>query len=399
MRIGGAYPFGQGAVPIPLSPGATFNIPAGNYLVTLAGQSVLQYFDPSQLLWRVVGQPSRSIQLNGCDGYNYRLVNMSGVSNGALITNAGSGATNGIGAAATGVTVSWGTAPTGGVAATGYAVVGGSINTTIAITAAGSGFVSPPLLLIDPPPPGGIQATAVVATLTAGAIGAVTVTNAGAGYTSVPNVYVIPNWYTYQGYGVPVNATTPVGGGPPGAVAPIGSTNQSYPPTLPFIQWPPTAGGAQLTVNATLGGSGTVTGIVMTGYGSKYLGTAIPTITITGAGAAAATAIMSFSVTSVTTTAAGAAVSVAPTWISSLGLVAASDGAHNIYGPRPASGTTTLTSTTVDTFVIEDAGFGLQKVPQVGIVPAGGTIWTTIPTGTAVVGGVNNTCLLQPAVQ
>jgi hypothetical protein len=398
MRVGGAYPFGQGAVPIPLRTGQQFYMPPGNYLVTLGSQTVMQYFDPSQATWRCVGMPDNIVNLQDSDGFNYRLVNASGVAVGGSITNAGSGAVNGIGAAATGVALSFGAAPSNGVAAAAYPIVGGSINTTITITNGGSGFVVPPLLLLDPPPLGGIQATAVC-TISGGVINAVTVTNAGAGYTSAPNCYVIPQFATYQGLGVPVNATAPTNTIPPGLVAPVVGIN-SYPTFLPFIQYTPAAsGGALLTVNPVLTGSGTLTGFVMTNYGANYVGTAIPTIAITGAGAAAATAIMSFSLVSITITSGGAAYQGTQVLISSYGLIKATDGNNGVYQPRSARGTATQGGGVINATVIEDAGFGMQSVPVIGVIQTNGTPATTVATLTAVVGGVSDVTLLQPATQ
>src|SRR5215472_7694990 len=180
-RIGGAFPLAlaqiiEGGGLMSLPGGGIFYPPPGQYLFTSGYTTVLEWWDPIQQQWRVYGPVgARSLQIT-CDGYNMRIINASGIVTGANITNAGSGGVNGIGATATGVTVSFGAAPSNGVAATAYAIVGGQINSTITITAGGSGYLVPPILLIDPPPPGGIQATAVC-TISAGAINAVTVTN------------------------------------------------------------------------------------------------------------------------------------------------------------------------------------------------------------------------------
>src|SRR5262245_6344843 len=124
MRVGGAFPFPQNAVPIYLGQGEQCYVPEGNFLLTLGFATELQWFDPTDLIWRSYAQPlTQSIQIES-DGYNWRLCNMSGVVVGGTITNAGSGGTNGIGATQTGVSVSFGAAPANGVAAAGYAVVG-----------------------------------------------------------------------------------------------------------------------------------------------------------------------------------------------------------------------------------------------------------------------------------
>lgn len=368
---------GTGGNPQPGSPnavslpsGGIFVLPAGQYIVGLGRQTVLQWYDPLSQMWRGFSAPQNNVIVGSSDGSNFRLLNASGVAVGGLITNAGSGGTNGIGATATGTTVSFGAAPTNGVAATGYVVVGGAINTTITITTAGAGYRLPPTIVIDPPPAGGIQATAQVTTLSAaGAITAVTVLNAGAGYTVVPQARVIPA----------------------------------------FGETPTTQG--VLTVNATLAGSGTLTGIVMQNAGSLYLGTAIPTISFantTGAlaGGVAATAIMSFCLQSVTITNAGAVYQTATfhPWVSSLGSVqnvaagANTTGILNEFlGGRPARGTANSgAGTTIAAVSIEDQGFGFQKVPSIGIATAGTTVPTTIALLTAVVGSQTDTSLVQP---
>lgn len=398
MRIGGVFPYGQYSIPVQLAGGEAFYPPAGNYQVSLGAQTVVQFFDPVQLAWRTLSTPIGSDPIDlSTDGTSWRLLNASGVVQGASITNAGSGGVNGIGAAATGVTVGFGAAPTNGVAAAAYAIVGGSVNTTVAITQAGSGFVVPPILVADPPPLGGIQMT-LTCTISAGAINAVTVTNPGAGYVSAPNIYVMPQYGTYPGFGPPVNASAPSSSIPPGLIG----SNQ--PPWFPGPNWgiAPGTTGALLTANPTLTGSGTVTGIVMTNWGLGYTGTTIPTITITGAGAAAATALMSMSLTSITITSGGVAYA-ADTHIveSSLGLLSATTNIinNNTIGPRAARARATQSGGVINATVIEDNGFGFQTVPRLGVIATSGTPPTTVANLTAVVGPVTDVSIIQPAVQ
>ena len=61
----------------------------------------------------------------------------------------------------------------------------------VAITTAGSGYTSPPTVIIAAPPPGGVQAIAI-ATLTNSAVSAITLINIGYGYTADPVVSVAP---------------------------------------------------------------------------------------------------------------------------------------------------------------------------------------------------------------
>ena len=169
MRVGGQFPLPpQGCFPVALGPGGYAYLPQGNYLMTLGNQSILQWWDPINFNWRnlcVAQAPTLSID---CDGYNFRLTNLSGVVQGASITNAGSGGTNGIGPTQTGSTVSFAGPGGTGQTAKGYVIVGGAVGTaggSATITQAGSAFVVPPLIIIDAPPTGGVQATAV-ATIT-----------------------------------------------------------------------------------------------------------------------------------------------------------------------------------------------------------------------------------------
>jgi len=392
-RIGGAFPFptaqvSEGGGVITLPPGGTFYLPAGEWVCNTGTVTCLQWFDPIDQVWRGVQEPTVQSQLVSSDGFNYRLINLSGVVTGASITNAGSGGTNGIGATATGATVVF-TGPAAGVTATAYPIVGGSVQAPT-IAAGGSGFLVPPLIVIDPPPPGGVQATAVATISAAGAITAITMINVGAGYAASPNFWIIPQFGLYAGG---ASGSFAAGASPaPGLVFPGNAVpgNQNTGAT-----------GAQLTPNA-LTGSGTLTGIVVVNYGTGYTGTTIPTVSITGgglAGGVAATAIMSFSVTGVTLGAGGTGYGsgATPIWESSLGLVAASTN-NGVFLPRPARGVTTVTGGAVATFVIEDAGFGLQKVPTVAVINTS-AIAATQATGTAVVGGINDTSILQPRVQ
>ena len=272
QRIGTGSPFtaANPTVPIALGSGQLYKIPSGNYMVMPGLYTFLQWFDPVLYGWRMCAGASQggTFPINS-DGTNFRLANLTGCMVGASITTAGSGLTNGIyypsgyaiannpnavlqagTAAAPSVTMSAGG---GSVIATCNLIVGGAINSTIAITTAGSGYTRAPILTLTPPPSGGVQATAVC-TLTAGAIGAVTVTNQGAGYTSVPTVTV---------------------------------TNSPDDTT---------GTGAVLTVNATLAGSGGYTAITIANPGSTM--NAVPTFTFSPTtGSPAATAIMCFTIT------------------------------------------------------------------------------------------------------
>jgi hypothetical protein len=284
-QIRGLFPFplaqpAEGGGVVVLGQGGTWYPPAGEWLVQTGTSCAIQWWDPIGQTWRNQVSASNIADYFSTDGANYRMVNLTGNILSAPITAAGSTGTNGIGFAQTGAAIAFSAPGSGGVQATGYVIVGGSVAAPT-VTQAGSGFVVPPLIVIDPPPPGGIQATAsAVMTAFTGAgtagIASITMANVGAGYLVSPNFYVIPQMGYY-------------GGGPSGGVA----AAQAAPP--PGLVFPANAVpgnqntssvGTQLT-GIALTGSGTVTGLVMINYGSVYTGT--PTATITGVGAATTT--------------------------------------------------------------------------------------------------------------
>src|SRR5215467_3058011 len=234
---------------IMLPSGGIYYVPQGNYLAQLGSQTVAQWFDQNNGLWRTV-QPSGDLMQISSDGGNYRLVNLSGVVVGGNITNAGWGGTNGIGPTATGSNVSIAAPAAGGVTeqATAYVVVGGSVAAPT-VTQGGSAFLVPPVVFCDPPPPGGVQATATATLSSAGVITAITMQNVGAGYTSSPQWYIAPQ--NFNGF-----LTTPDRAAgifpPPGLINPA----NVWPGTV--LQANIAAAGALLTPVA-LTGSGTLT--------------------------------------------------------------------------------------------------------------------------------------------
>lgn len=403
MRLGGPFPFNfSGSFPVVLAGGQVLYLPAGNFLGTLGSQTCLQWFDPVAYAWRNVAPNAETFQIS-CDGYNWRLINLSGVVQGATITAAGSGGTNGIGPTQTGSTVTFaaGSANTGGQA-TGYAIVGGSLP-ALSVFQAGSGFLAPPLILIDPPPLGGIQATATCALNTAGAIASATLTNVGAGYISLPNVYVIPQFAQYPGLPT-LPYTLPSSGPvqpnvPPGLIA-----NQPPGPFCAQGQSPafPATAGALINFGAgVLGGSGTLTGVVVSTNGYGY--TAVPAVSFGGTslGAAAATALMSWGVTAITGSG-GAGYTVGNPVESALGALTTglTGGFYNngLMLPRQFRGRLTSTAGAV---AIEDPGFGIQTLLGVGNfgVAIGGSIpGTTVTFSGITMGGVTDVSILQMMV-
>jgi len=233
-------------------------LPSGQYLLLLGKYSVLQWYDPIQMAWR-----NLNAAYNQCpfpffsDGFNYRIMNLSGTVVGGVITNLGTAnaAKNGVwpagSSSSTGVTATTtagGNAPA--LTAQYNVIVGGAVSTTVTVTAGGSGYVVPPVLTFSNPQPGGLLATGY-ATMTAGAISSVTVTNQGAGYTAAPTITVTP---------VP---------GDPGT-------------------------GAVLTATIDTSYSGKATGLTMANYGGGYA--AVPTVTCAGLTSLAITAVTCLSV-------------------------------------------------------------------------------------------------------
>ena len=178
---------------------------------------------------------------------------------------AGSTGTNGIGFAQTGAAIAFSAPGTGGILATGYVIVGGSVAAPT-LTQAGSGFLVPPLIVIDPPPAGGIQATAYAVLTAAGALSAVTMDNVGGGYAATPNFWIIPQPALYQGGTQQGTAA--------GAVPAPGLVSQTN--AVPGNQNIGAGTTGALLTPVALTGSGTLTGLVITNNGGGYTTAYLP---------------------------------------------------------------------------------------------------------------------------
>jgi hypothetical protein len=279
-QIRGAFPLpipavAEGMNRISLASGSMFYFPQGNYLVSTDPSSIVQVLDPVELTWRLWITASTQDQVNS-DGYNYRALNLTGAVTAApVITGAGATlGTGGIGTAINGVAATVSGTQTAAVAAqtaTLQTIVGGAVAAPT-ITQAGTGYLVPPLIAIDPPPLGGIQATAtaVLASI-GGGIASITMQTAGAGYVATPNFWVLPQPNLYQGsgaFGVAAGAIPPPGLVHPNNAAP-GNQNTSV-----------TTG--TLLTPVALVGAGTLTGLVIVNPGSYYI-TGAPTIAFTSA--------------------------------------------------------------------------------------------------------------------
>jgi hypothetical protein len=244
-----------------LEGGQSWLIPAGAFEIRLGKYTNLQEFDPVTDIWRNIGDWGVSRRVNS-DGVNLRVANQTGCTVGALITNAGSGYTS-----APTVTASLG-------GSIWQAIVGGAVNTTVTVTAGGSGYTYPPIVMFGVPNitgPAGIQATGY-STLSGGVVSSITVVDQGAGY--------------------------------------------AFPPVISLLNDPregvngvPTGAGASAI--ATLTGAGTITGLVCLDHGNPVTTTstaALPTLAFSGGGgsSAAATAVMCWSLLSFTVSNGGA---------------------------------------------------------------------------------------------
>jgi hypothetical protein len=334
--------------PINLVSGQGYVLPSGQYQLWPGQYTFLQYLDPITLMWRTLATPAQSdSQVITSDGTNYRLYNATGTMVGAVITNAGTGYTNGIyppsaqlgTAAAPSVTMS---AAGGTIVAKPTLIVGGAINTTVTITAGGSGYTVAPILVVSAPPQGGVPAT-MTCTISGGAINAVTVTNQGAGYLTAPTVTV-------------VNGSGDV-----------------------------TGSGGVLTVNPTLVGSGTVTAIIIQGNvpyttASVSQNGVFPTTNLTGGtGGAGMTSVPTFTFAPASTTAATSVMCFTVTTANAQTGMTNSTGNIGFLGSAVTAGSATLTNPAISTGAF---------LPRVGY-----TAWSTTATGgTAIVdGGLHQT--------
>jgi hypothetical protein len=275
---------------VTLVSGGVYVLPAGNFLVTTGQNTALEWFDPLAATWRPLW-PHQSMGFINSDSTNYRLLNFTGTVNGFTIGTAGTGGTNGIGPVQTGTNLTIAASATGAVAQ-GYVIIGGSVPAPQLIQG-GSGFLVPPIICCDPPPVYGIQATFTCTINAQGAISAVTMLNPGAGYTSVPQFYVVPQPMYYEGM--------PRWPGDPPVTPPWPATGWINPANV----WPGTKFQANITQNGALimgnplTGSGTITGVNIIYGGGGYATapaatvaggtlTGTPAVTLTLSGGAAA---------------------------------------------------------------------------------------------------------------
>lgn len=339
---------------VTLAPGDEIPIPAGQWLIGSVGTGVtsLEVLDPITGVWRMM--PSGQV-LNGgmqfvrSDGFNLRLANRTGCVVAAVVTTAGTGYTQ---AAAT-VTASAGSS-------TYQPIVGGQVS-VISVGTVGASYTMAPLVLIPSPPSPGIAATAA-ATISAGTVASVSLTNTGAGYTSIPAAVILPN---------------------PGD------------PNVATI--------TQAAVTLGTVGSGTLTGCLVTNPGAAQAGAVAPTLTVGGGTGTTATvaAVMLSTATSLSIIAAGGGYpATGNVEISSIGGRNTSSSTNtnpatnmSEFRPRKASVAPTITGGTIAaTGTIYDGGL-FTGAPANALLAQNGS--GTTASVQFVLGSVNDTVIMQ----
>lgn len=337
----------------------------GQYVVNLGPYTSLQFLDSNLGLWRNYYAFAGDCFTISSDGTNFRLANTTGCPVGMVVTNAGSGLTNGYNTvsitASTGGSV-WSTL-VGGALATGIAVTGANITS-------GSNYTRAPILVFNPPVG---QVTpyvlpSAICSIAAGTITSVTVLNQGAGLAAAPSLQILNQ---------------------PGDT---------------------TGGGANLSANLSLALSGALVVAWPTQYSSSVGAlAAAPTFTFSPASSIAATAVMNFVVTGVTTTAGGGGyISGTSFGVFTSGQLSGATPANinpdfdtlsimprNVSIQGVAQGGAIQTTSQV---AIHDSGFGFQAVPKLYVIGGvtGGAAPTTVALVAAGVGGITDVSVIQP---
>ncbi len=334
-----------------LSPGDSFAVPAGSWLINPGPVSLLQWLDPVTGVWRGMSSALVKTVPVISDGFNYRVANLTGCPVSAVVTTGGSLYTQ----ANTTVTSSSG-------GSTWRAVVGGMVSIST-ISATGSGYGIPPMVFISAPPVGGVQASGY-ATIQSGTLAAVTLTNVGGGYATAPTVVIV---------------TSP------------------YDPN--FI-----AGSAivQAAATAVLVGAGSIAAILCTNNGASIA--AAPTLTITSAtgGSGAATALRMSTLTAATVASAGTWTGGAYlTTIGGNGAQTAQFANPSVDGsgfiPRPAQALLSGASSSLTSIsTLYDGGLFLSA-PTVVVTSVGGAAFGTSATITGTFAGAADGVIMQPA--
>ncbi len=148
---------------------------------------------------------------------------------------------------------------------------------SVNVTNGGSGYTGPSVAITG----GNGTGAAAVATVTGGAVSAITITNPGIGYTATPTITIT------GGGGTGATATATLVGNELSAIAVTSGGSGYTSPTVSFTGG--TGTGAAGTVSVT---NGAVTAVTITNPGSGY--TTLPGVTIAGGGGTGATATASY---------------------------------------------------------------------------------------------------------
>lgn len=183
----GANPYTAPTNLFSLAAGEAQLVPAGNWYATGGVSSAPQYLDPVSQQWRSLFAIGTAWgMLLRSDGFTLRIANLTDTAfattllNGGIVTGAGSGYTQAT------ATVTAGTGNS-----TWQPVIGGALG-TFTVVSGGSGYTVPPTVFIPYPPYPGTAATAT-ATISANAVNAITIRQAGSGYLTAPPVLIIPS--------------------------------------------------------------------------------------------------------------------------------------------------------------------------------------------------------------
>jgi hypothetical protein len=338
----------QGTNAIALQAGATYYVPPGTFNLRHGGNSTVQTLDPILGVWRPIGADSGNWEQVDSDGNNYRIANQTGCAVAALLTQAGTGYTS-----PPTVTPSAGSSS--------WTALLGNVVSSVTVNLGGSNYTYPPIVLIQAPGFPGIPATAY-ATISAGAVTAVTMQDVGAGYTTTP--------------------------------------------FITFFNDPRDTTGSGAVGTAVLTGNGTVTGLLCTNHGVPITSGTVPTLTFSGGGgaSAAAVAIMDWTVTSYAVTGAGSGyagafevVTIGPGIPTTATAYTNPDTQASFLRTRAAAITGALSGTGVTATgqTLLDGGHIGGVTSNISVAVFGGGAPTTVATLTLGVGGANDFLWIQ----
>lgn len=350
-------PTGIGYTPgsneVTLAPGDSVQIPSGDWLIDIGKYSVLEFLDPVMSgttptniagVWRPIRSQRGTFTLRS-DGFNYRISNLLGCAVAAVVTAGGASYVQ----ASTTVTPSTGNS-------TWVPVIGGALG-AFSVQVAGSGYGLAPLVFIPQPPAPGVPATAY-ATLSGSTLGSITLTNMGAGYSTIPPITILPS---------------------------------PYDPNLASI--------TSASAVASLSGSGQLRAVLCTNHGAPVASSM--TLTIAGVGTSGtASPVFLTTITDATAATAGSG-SFTGAAVTTIGGVPVSNTFTNPqieytdFLPRPAQVKYTVTGGALSAPVIIDGGMFMGTASPL-LLTYGGNPAATFASVTLTQGSVSDTIIIQP---